>query len=79
VDYASNRLRRVVRPARELGARLTPSPVHPTVTPGSAAMSLAPGSKLGPYEISALIGAGGMGARFEREKRGHPAAGGDDS
>ena len=28
-------------------------------------MSLSPGTKLGPYEIVALIGAGGMGEVFE--------------
>ncbi|MGE5346998.1 MAG: protein kinase domain-containing protein, partial [Acidithiobacillales bacterium] len=34
---------------------------HENVTPGRALVRVAPGSRLGPYEVVALLGAGGMG------------------
>jgi hypothetical protein len=36
-------------------------------------MSLAPGIKLGPYEILPLVGAGGMGEVYVTEVRAEPA------
>src|SRR4030095_13922028 len=54
---------------REVGRRRKPlrdglGVVRPRLEAATRAMNLAPGARLGPYEIVASIGAGGMGAVF---------------
>ena len=59
----AERFARRVTPDRVLPSHVTIAPyrVSPLITRVSRLVSLTPGTRIGPYEIAALIGTGGMG------------------